>query len=87
MWPRHAVEVGFALALLGHLDAAAQLLDYLATRQSPDGRWGQNFAAPADHCYDRGASYYTAVIAMVAEPGPACRIAGVRHRPPGGQRP
>ena len=43
VWPRDAVEVGFALTLLGHLDDAAQLLDYLATRQSPDGHWGQNF--------------------------------------------
>jgi Transposase IS116/IS110/IS902 family len=53
------VEIGFALALLGHLDDTAQLLDYLAARQSPDGRWGQNFAAAADHGYDRGASYCT----------------------------
>ena len=43
VWPRDAVEVGFALSLLGHLDDAAQLLDYLATRQSPDGHWWQNF--------------------------------------------
>jgi glucoamylase len=43
VWPRDAVEVGFALALVGHLDDAAQLLGYLATRQSPDGHWGQNF--------------------------------------------
>ena len=40
---RLAVEVGFALTLLGHLDNAAELLGYLATRQSPDGHWGQNF--------------------------------------------
>jgi glucoamylase len=37
VWPRDAVEVGFALTLLGHLDDAAQLLDYLATRQSSAG--------------------------------------------------
>ncbi len=43
VWPRDAVEVGFALALLGHLDDAAQLLGYLASRQSADGHWGQNF--------------------------------------------
>ena len=43
VWPRDAVEVGFALTLLGHLDDAAQLLDYLVSRQSPDGHWGQNF--------------------------------------------
>jgi len=43
VWPRDAVEVGFALTLLGHLDDAARLLDYLATRQSADGHWGQNF--------------------------------------------
>ena len=43
VWPRDAVEVGFALTLLGHPDDAAQLLGYLATRQSPDGHWGQNF--------------------------------------------
>jgi glucoamylase len=43
VWPRDAIEAGFALALLGQLDNAARLLDYLATRQSPDGHWGQNF--------------------------------------------
>ena len=83
MWPRDAVEVGFALTLLGHLDDAAQLLDYLATRQSPDGHWGQNFAAAADHGYDRGVSYCTGPgRGWLAEPGPARRIAGDRHRPP-----
>jgi glucoamylase len=40
VWPCDAVEVGFALTLLGHLDDAAQLLNYLATRQSPDGNLG-----------------------------------------------
>ena len=54
MWPRDAVEVGFALTLLGHLDDAAQLLDYLATRQSPDGHWGQNF-------FPEGTPFWTGV--------------------------
>ena len=55
VWPRDAVEVGFALALLGHLDDAAQLLDYLATRQSAaDGHWGQNF-------FPDGTPYWTGV--------------------------
>jgi glucoamylase len=43
VWPRDAIETGFAFTLLGQLDDAAQLLGYLATRQSPDGHWGQNF--------------------------------------------
>ena len=55
VWPRDAVEVGFALTLLGQLDDAAQLLDYLATRQSTDdGHWGQNF-------FPDGTPYWTGV--------------------------
>ena len=55
VWPRDAVEAGFALTLLGHLDDAAQLLDYLATRQSAaDGHWVQNF-------FPDGTPYWTGV--------------------------
>jgi glucoamylase len=43
VWPRDAVEVGFALAATGHVDDAAALLDYLVARQALNGSWHQNF--------------------------------------------
>ena len=52
VWPRDAVECGFALALSGHIDDAQRLLDYLAGQQEPDGHWQQNF-------YPDGTPYWT----------------------------
>jgi len=43
VWPRDAVETGFALLALGHTDDAARLLTYLAGQQQNDGHWMQNF--------------------------------------------
>ncbi len=43
VWPRDAVETGFAFLALGHLDDAARLLTYLAGQQQVDGHWVQNF--------------------------------------------
>src|SRR5215468_2500234 len=45
-------------------------------------------AVAADHGYDRPASYWTGPgRGWLAEPGPARRITGDRHRLPGGHRP
>lgn len=54
VWPRDAVESGFALALCGHLDDASRLLDYLVSQQVPDGHWYQNF-------YPDGTPYWTGI--------------------------
>ena len=54
VWPRDAVECGFALALSGHSGDAQRLLDYLVREQSPDGHWQQNF-------YPDGTPYWTGV--------------------------
>lgn len=54
VWPRDAVECGIALAVSGHLDDAQRLLDYLVSRQEPDGHWQQNF-------YPDGTPYWTGV--------------------------
>lgn len=43
VWPRDAVEAGFAFLATGHTDDAYRLLDYLAGRQADDGCWHQNF--------------------------------------------
>jgi glucoamylase len=53
VWPRDAVEAGFALALCGHVGDAQQLLDYLASQQAAkDGHWTQNF-------YPDGTAFWT----------------------------
>jgi glucoamylase len=55
VWPRDAVECGFALALSGHSGDAQQLLDYLVGQQQlPDGYWQQNF-------YPDGTPYWTGI--------------------------
>ena len=43
VWPRDAVETGFALLASGHVEDAARLLSYLAGQQQDDGHWVQNF--------------------------------------------
>jgi glucoamylase len=43
VWPRDAVEAGFAFLATGHDTDARRLLDFLAMRQQPDGHWHQNF--------------------------------------------
>jgi glucoamylase len=54
VWPRDAVECGFALALSGHIDDAQRLLDYLVVQQGSDGHWNQNF-------YPDGTPYWTGI--------------------------
>ena len=43
VWPRDAVETGFAFLALGHVDDATRLLTYLVGQQKGDGHWVQNF--------------------------------------------
>ena len=43
VWPRDAVECGFAMLACGHHDEARAMLAYLIATQQPDGHWLQNF--------------------------------------------
>lgn len=43
VWPRDAVEAGFAFIAIGHTADAERLLGYLVTEQQADGHWLQNF--------------------------------------------
>jgi glucoamylase len=43
VWPRDAVEAGFAFLATGHDADARRLLDFLVARQQDDGHWHQNF--------------------------------------------
>jgi glucoamylase len=43
VWCRDSTESGLALAALGHYDDAIALLQYLMTRQLPDGHWPRCF--------------------------------------------
>ncbi len=45
VWPRDAVESGFAMLACGHHEEARALLSYLIATQQPDGHWLQNFYA------------------------------------------
>jgi glucoamylase len=45
VWPRDAVESGFAMLACGHHEEARALLAYLIATQQPDGHWLQNFYA------------------------------------------
>jgi Glucoamylase and related glycosyl hydrolases len=45
VWPRDAVESGFAMLACGHHAEARALLAYLIATQQPDGHWLQNFYA------------------------------------------
>ncbi|TAM86435.1 MAG: glucan 1,4-alpha-glucosidase [Candidimonas sp.] len=42
VWPRDAVEAGFAFLACGRADEAHSLLAYLIATQQPDGHWLQN---------------------------------------------
>jgi len=42
VWPRDLVKAAFAFMAIGDMKAAAELLDFLARTQSPDGSWPQN---------------------------------------------
>ena len=54
VWPRDAVESGFAMLAIGHIDDADRMLSYLAERQQDDGHWVQNF-------YPDGVPFWTGV--------------------------
>lgn len=43
VWPRDAVQSGFALLAASQMEDARALLAYLAATQSEDGHWPQNF--------------------------------------------
>jgi len=43
VWPRDAVEAGFAFLATGHDADALRLLDFLIRRQQDNGQWDQNF--------------------------------------------
>lgn len=43
VWPRDAVESGFAMLACGHHAEARAMLAYLIATQQPDGHWLQNF--------------------------------------------
>ncbi|WP_329741834.1 glycoside hydrolase family 15 protein [Dyella sp. A6] len=45
VWPRDAVESGFAMLACAHHDEARAMLAYLIATQQPDGHWLQNFYA------------------------------------------
>lgn len=45
VWPRDAVESGFAMLACGHHAEARALFAYLIATQQPDGHWLQNFYA------------------------------------------
>ena len=45
VWPRDAVESGFAMLACAHHAEARALLAYLIATQQPDGHWLQNFYA------------------------------------------
>ncbi|MDE2148650.1 MAG: glucan 1,4-alpha-glucosidase [Gammaproteobacteria bacterium] len=45
VWPRDAVEAGFAMLACEHRAEARSMLAYLAATQQADGHWAQNFFA------------------------------------------
>ncbi|HEX7338836.1 MAG TPA: glycoside hydrolase family 15 protein [Rhodanobacteraceae bacterium] len=45
VWPRDAVEAGFAMLACGHFREARAMLAYLIATQQDDGHWLQNFFA------------------------------------------
>ena len=54
VWPRDAVQSGFAMLACAHHEEARRLLAYLIATQREDGHWAQNF-------YTDGRPYWTGV--------------------------